>query len=77
MTEYQYNDATEEACIVWMDRTVWQKRDAESFYLTFTPRNPKKSKWSKPNRERADRMIEKGLMTEHGQALMDIAKSTA
>jgi uncharacterized protein YdeI (YjbR/CyaY-like superfamily) len=70
------NEATEEAlCFGWID-SLAKKRDAESFYLTFTPRNPKKSKWSKPNRERAERMIEKDLMTEHGQALIDIAKST-
>jgi uncharacterized protein YdeI (YjbR/CyaY-like superfamily) len=70
------NDATEEAvCFGWID-SLAKKRDAESYYLTFTPRNPKKSKWSKPNRDRAERMIEMGLMTEHGQALIDIAKST-
>lgn len=70
------NDATEEAlCFGWID-SLAKKRDAESFYLTFTPRNPKKSKWSKPNRERAARMIEQGLMTERGQQLIDIAKQT-
>lgn len=69
------NDATEEAlCFGWID-SLAKKRDAESYYLTFTPRNPK-SKWSKPNRERAERMIEQGLMTQHGQQLIDIAKST-
>jgi len=70
------NDATEEAvCFGWID-SLAKSRDAESYYLTFTPRNPKRSKWSKSNRERAARMIEKGLMTEYGQALIDIAKST-
>src|SRR6185369_5939383 len=69
-------DATEEAlCFGWID-SLAKKRDAESFYLTFTPRNPKKSKWSKPNRERAERMIQQGLMTKHGQELIDIAKRT-
>lgn len=68
------NDATEEAlCYGWID-SLCKKRDSESFYLTFSPRNPKKSKWSKPNRERAERLIEQGLMTEHGQKLIDIAK---
>jgi len=67
-------DATEEAlCFGWID-SLCKKRDAESYYLTFTPRNPKKSKWSQPNRDRAERMIEQGLMTEHGQLLIDIAK---
>jgi uncharacterized protein YdeI (YjbR/CyaY-like superfamily) len=69
------NDATEEAlCFGWID-SLAKKRDAESYYLTFTPRNPK-SKWSKPNRERAERMIQQGLMTLSGQQLVDIAKNT-
>jgi uncharacterized protein YdeI (YjbR/CyaY-like superfamily) len=68
------NEATEEAlCFGWID-SLAKKRDHESFYLTFTPRNPKRSKWSKPNRDRAERMIEQDLMTEHGQKLIDIAK---
>ena len=67
-------EATEEAlCFGWID-SLCKKRDAESYYLTFTPRNPKKSKWSKPNRERAEKMIRQGLMTKHGQQLIDIAK---
>lgn len=67
-------DAMEEAlCFGWID-SLAKKRDTESFYLTFTPRNPK-SNWSKINRERAERLIENGLMTEHGHALIDIAKS--
>ena len=69
------NEATEEAlCFGWID-SLAKKRDAESYYLTFTPRNPK-SNWSKPNRERAARMIESGLMTAYGQKLIDIAKNT-
>lgn len=69
------NDATEEAlCFGWID-SLAKKRDAESYYLTFTPRNPR-SKWSKPNIERAERMIKEGLMTEHGQKLIDLAKQT-
>lgn len=67
-------EATEEAlCFGWID-SLCKKRDFESFYLTFTPRNPKKSKWSQPNRDRAQRMIDQGLMTQHGQLLIDIAK---
>lgn len=67
-------EATEEAlCFGWID-SLCKKRDAESYYLTFSHRNPKISKWSKTNIERAERMIEEGLMTEHGQKLIDIAK---
>lgn len=69
------NDATEEAlCFGWID-SLAKKRDHESYYLTFTPRNPK-SKWSKPNRERVEKMLEQGLMTEQGQKLIDVAKQT-
>lgn len=70
------NDATEEAlCYGWID-SLCKKRDKESYYLTFTPRKPKSSKWSKPNRERAERMIRQGLMTPSGQQLIDIAKES-
>jgi uncharacterized protein YdeI (YjbR/CyaY-like superfamily) len=69
------SEAMEEAlCFGWID-SLAKKRDHESFYLTFTPRNPK-SKWSKINRERTERLTEEGLMTEHGQKLIDIAKKT-
>lgn len=66
-------EATEEAlCFGWID-SLSKKRDAESYYLTFSPRK-KGSNWSKPNIERAERLIEEGLMTEHGQKHIDIAK---
>ncbi len=67
-------EATEEAlCFGWID-SLCKKRDFESYYLTFTPRIGKRSKWSKPNRDRAAKMIQQGLMTKHGQQLIDIAK---
>jgi uncharacterized protein YdeI (YjbR/CyaY-like superfamily) len=67
-------EATEEAlCFGWID-SLCKKRDPESYYLTFTPRNVKKSKWSQPNKERAERMIAEGLMTEYGQLSIDLAK---
>ena len=70
-----YEQAMEEAlCYGWIDSKA-KKRDAESFYLTFTPRNAK-SKWSGPNRERAERMIAKGLMEQPGQEMIDHAKAT-
>jgi uncharacterized protein YdeI (YjbR/CyaY-like superfamily) len=68
------NDATEEAlCFGWID-SLAKGRDEESSYLTFTPRNPKTNKWSASNRERAERLIKAGLMTEQGQKLIDLAK---
>lgn len=67
-------EATEEAlCFGWID-SLCKKRDQESYYLTFSPRNAKKSNWSQINIERAERMIREGKMTPQGQQLVDIAK---
>ncbi|RWU05036.1 YdeI/OmpD-associated family protein [Pedobacter chitinilyticus] len=68
------NDATEEAlCFGWID-SLCKKRDHESYYLTFGPRNPRRSSWSAINRERAHQMISKGLMMPQGQLMIDLAK---
>lgn len=70
-----YKESIEHAlCYGWIDSKAI-KRDEESFYLTFTKRNPK-SKWSTVNKERAERMIAEGLMTPAGQAMIDLAKET-
>lgn len=67
-------EATEEAlCFGWID-SLCKKRDGESYYLTFSKRNEKKSNWSKINIERAERMIKEGKMTSYGQRLIDIAE---
>lgn len=69
------NDATEEAlCFGWID-SLAKKNDEQSYGLTFTPRNAK-SKWSKPNRDRVEKLLKAGLMTAHGQKMIDIAKET-
>jgi uncharacterized protein YdeI (YjbR/CyaY-like superfamily) len=69
----QYEEAVEEAlCFGWIDSKP-NKRDANSYYLFFAKRKPK-SNWSKANRERAEKMIKQGLMTEAGQAMIDLAK---
>ena len=70
-----WHDAIENAlCFGWVDNKA-MKRDKESCYLKFTPRNSK-SNWGKRNIERAVKMTERGLMTEYGQELIDIAKTT-
>ena len=70
-----WHDAIENAlCYGWVDSKA-KKRDEESCYLKFTPRNPK-SKWGKRNIERAIKMTKQGLMTKYGQQLIDIAKQT-
>lgn len=70
-----YKESIEEAlCFGWIDGRA-NKRDEESFYLFFTRRKPK-SNWSKVNKERAAKLIEKGLMMPEGQAMIALAKKT-
>ncbi len=70
-----YDEAVEEAlCFGWIDNKG-MKRDERSMYLQFTPRKAK-SNWSKLNRERAEKMIQEGLMTEAGQLFIDTAKKS-
>jgi len=70
-----YNDAIEEAlCYGWIDSKA-NKRNAESFYQRFSPIKPK-SNWSELNKDRVEKMIQEGLMTKHGQKLIDSAKQT-
>lgn len=70
-----WHEAIEHAlCYGWGD-SIAHKRDAESCYLKFTPRNPK-SKWGKRNIQRANKMIKAGFMREPGQKLIDEAKQS-
>ena len=67
------HEAMEQAlCFGWIDG-LHRKNDAVSSRLRFTPRGPRSS-WSRVNRERAARLIAEGLMTERGQAMIDLAK---
>jgi len=70
-----YAEAVEEAlCFGWIDSKAI-KRDSRSHYQYFSQRKAK-SKWSKINRERAERMIREGLMAPAGKAMIDLAKQT-
>lgn len=70
-----YDEAIEEAlCFGWIDSKA-NKRDDESYYLSFTRRKPK-GHWSKVNRALAEKLIKQGLMTPGGQAFIDLAKAT-
>lgn len=67
-------EAVEQAlCFGWIDGVA--ARDDRHFYVRFSRRNPK-STWSKVNRERVDRLTRSGQMTEHGQAVIDLARRT-
>jgi uncharacterized protein YdeI (YjbR/CyaY-like superfamily) len=60
-----YDEAVEEAlCFGWIDGIV-KAVDDLCYAQRFTPRKPR-SKWSKPNWERVERMIAAGKMTEAG-----------
>ena len=68
-----YDESVEEAlCFGWVDSRT-NKRDEESYYIYYSKRKPT-SYWSKSNRERVERLMNQGLMTEVGQALIDLAK---
>ncbi len=70
-----FHDAIVDAlCFGWVDSRA-APRDHESFFLMFSPRNPK-STWGRVNRERAEEMIRQGLMRPPGQAAIDVAKAT-
>ncbi len=68
-----YPESVDEAlCFGWVDSKP-NKRDHESYYQFFSKRNPK-SKWSKINKEKVERLIEEGLMTPAGMEMITIAK---
>lgn len=68
-----YGEAVEEAlCFGWIDG-VARGFDEERSKILFTPRKPK-SVWSKPNKERVEKLIANGVMTEIGLAKIEAAK---
>jgi len=70
----RYHEAIEQAlCFGWIDG-LHRRCGADSSQLRFTPRTAR-SRWSQLNRQRAAKMIELGLMTEHGQTAIEQAKA--
>jgi len=69
----RYAEALEEAiCFGWIDGKM-QSVDGDRFRQWFSPRRGN-SIWSKLNRERAERMMEAGLMAEAGYAEVEKAR---
>lgn len=60
-------------CFGWID-SLPRKFDDERSKLLFTPRKSR-SVWSKPNKERIERLIKSGLMTEIGLAKIEAARA--
>ena len=68
-----YDDAVEEAIIFgWIDSKA-NKLDEERYMQVFTPRKPG-SVWSRINKERANKLIMKGLMQPAGMKTIENAK---
>jgi uncharacterized protein YdeI (YjbR/CyaY-like superfamily) len=70
---FEYDDAVAEAlCYGWIDSKP-QKLDDERSMLWFAPRKAKAG-WSALNKDRVERLIAQGLMSEAGLAKVDAAK---
>lgn len=68
-----WSEAVDEAlCFGWID-SIKKKRDEESAIQFFSKRKPK-STWSKINKDKVERLIESGLMTEAGQKAIEAAR---
>ena len=68
-------EAVEEAiCFGWIDGKL-QRIDDEKHQLRYSPRK-NRSVWSKINRERAEKMIESGRMTQAGLIKIEAAKQS-
>lgn len=68
-----YEESVEEAlCFGWVD-SKGNKLDEERSMLWFAPRK-KGSGWSRPNKERVERLIKAGLMAPAGLAKVEAAK---
>jgi uncharacterized protein YdeI (YjbR/CyaY-like superfamily) len=68
-----YSEAVDEAiCFGWIDSKP-NKRNEESYYQFFAKRNPK-SNWSKLNKGKVAKLLEKGLITKSGLEAIETAK---
>lgn len=73
-SRFDYNDSVEEAlCFGWVDSKP-NKLDEERTMLWFAPRKGKTG-WSKPNKERVERLVKAGLMQPAGMAKVEQAKA--
>jgi uncharacterized protein YdeI (YjbR/CyaY-like superfamily) len=69
-----YGDLVEEAlCFGWIDGRAG-RLDAERSMLMVTPRRPT-SAWARSNKERVERLVAEGRMTDAGLRAVEIAKA--
>lgn len=72
-TSVSHDDAVLEAlCFGWIDGKLI-RTDAEKYILRYTPRTAR-SVWSRINRDRAEKLITAGRMTEAGLAKIEEAR---
>ncbi len=70
----EYDEAVEESlCFGWIDSKP-NKLDSERTMLWFAPRKAGTG-WSRPNKERVERMLAQGLMEAAGLAKIEAAKA--
>lgn len=70
-----YEEAVEEAlCFGWIDSII-KRIDDVQYCRKFTPRKPN-SIWSPSNKQRVEKMIREGRMTEFGLAKINAAKAS-
>lgn len=70
----EYEESVEEAlCFGWIDSKP-NKLDGERSMLWFAPRKPGTG-WSRPNKQRVERMLQAGLMHPTGLAKIEQAKA--
>jgi uncharacterized protein YdeI (YjbR/CyaY-like superfamily) len=70
----EYAEAVEEAlCFGWVD-SLARRIDDERSRLLFTPRK-RGSGWSRPNKERVERLLAAGLMTPAGLVVVEAARA--
>jgi uncharacterized protein YdeI (YjbR/CyaY-like superfamily) len=69
-----YGELVEEALCVGRIDSVGRKVDDERTSLLFTPRR-RGSGWSRPNKERLDRLLADGRMLPRGIAVVEAAKA--
>lgn len=69
----EYEESVDEAlCFGWIDSII-KRIDAATYCRRFTPRKDS-SRWSDSNRNRVERLIKEGAMTEFGLAKVEAAK---
>ena len=72
-SRFEYDEAVEEAlCFGWVDSKP-NKLDDERSLLWFAPRK-RGTGWSKPNKDRVERLIAQGLMAPPGLAKIEASK---